>query len=182
MSVFRAALRPPGKVFAVAAGFRAGELGKVYWQNIGEKHVRPLEIHTEAGAAYPKSPDGHGWGYSGSGPAQLALDLLWEVYGAQPSAALYQRFKETFVAKIDQNAGWTVDEDQIRAIVDHLGGWQPAARDYAFCPESSDGQHFPVPAAVHDTEMPDGYFTVECLRCHQTTGHPMPEPGEIRWD
>ena len=54
--------------------------------------------------------------------------------------------------------------------------------DYAVCPESEDGKHAPIPAFMHDTGMAEGYFTVECRECHQTTGFPMPRADEITWD
>lgn len=54
--------------------------------------------------------------------------------------------------------------------------------DYSRCDETEDHKHVPVPAAVHDAEMPEGYFTVECEACHQTTGYPMPDAEDITWD
>ncbi len=49
------------------------------------------------------SPDGFGWDYAGSGPAQLALAILLDHFdnriGARALAAkLYQRFKDQFIA------------------------------------------------------------------------------------
>ncbi len=54
-------------------------------------------------------------------------------------------------------------------------------RDYAYCVER-DAEHDPVPAAVHDPEMPPGYFTIQCKACGQTTGYPMPDPEDIDWE
>lgn len=55
--------------------------------------------------------------------------------------------------------------------------------DYNRCDNTADGKHVPVPAAIHDREMPKGYFTVECRECGQTTGYPMPKNAdEIEWD
>lgn len=53
--------------------------------------------------------------------------------------------------------------------------------DYAVCPESEDGKHVPQVPAANDRDMPAGYFTVECARCYQTTGYPMPDPADIDW-
>jgi rRNA maturation protein Nop10 len=53
--------------------------------------------------------------------------------------------------------------------------------DYSVCPDSLDGKHDPKPADVHDREMPDGYFTIECSQCGQTTGYPMPAAEDITW-
>jgi Family of unknown function (DUF6166) len=89
--------------------------GKVYR---GERSARTLwnpEVTVDGVILDPKpsqairnhSPDGFEWGYSGSGPAQLALALLLDVVG-QPLAELnYQRFKSQFVA------GWAKDEWEI---------------------------------------------------------------------
>jgi hypothetical protein len=45
------------------------------------------------------SPDGFNWGYSGSGPAQLALAILLEVTGDRSIALRnYQEFKRDHVA------------------------------------------------------------------------------------
>jgi hypothetical protein len=62
------------------------------------------------------SPDGFNWGYSGSGPAQLALGLLLDVTH-NPSLAMekYQHFKFEVIAKLDMEAGWTLTSTAILA-------------------------------------------------------------------
>lgn len=62
-------------------------------------HDRPyaLQVQKPSGSAYPKSPDGHAWGYNGSGPSQMALDVLWDFYGIEPHPAFYQAFKQRFI-------------------------------------------------------------------------------------
>jgi Family of unknown function (DUF6166) len=49
------------------------------------------------------SPDGFNWGYCGSGPAQLALALLLEVFTVPMARLAYQSFKRSVVA------GWNKD-------------------------------------------------------------------------
>jgi len=44
------------------------------------------------------SPTGFEWGYLGSGPADLALSILWNFLGKEPSRILYMDFKTRFVA------------------------------------------------------------------------------------
>lgn len=113
------------KTFSAKTSFRTDDTtSRVMVSEAGKTHH--LALRKERGAAYPKSPDGHAWGYSGSGPAQLALDLLWEIYGSQPDPGLMQQFKAGFVGHLDQDAGWTATEEQIREMVDALGGWKPA--------------------------------------------------------
>jgi hypothetical protein len=88
-----------------------------------------LHLHKQAGSAYPISPTGHSWGYGGSGPAQLALDLLWDVYGREPSASLLQDFKWHRIALLDMEKGWRMTEEEIRAWVVATGGFREALSD-----------------------------------------------------
>jgi hypothetical protein len=51
------------------------------------------------------SPTGFAWGYDGSGPAQLALGILTDYFGAKPGGkalaeALYQPFKFTVITAL----------------------------------------------------------------------------------
>jgi len=63
------------------------------------------------------SPDGLSWGYSGSGPAQLALAILMEVLGDWDRVRpIYQHFKDHFVARIPQHTNWTADGADILAM------------------------------------------------------------------
>lgn len=74
---------------------------------------RPLPLHSR------HSPTGHSWGYGGSGPAQLALDLLWDALGYEPPSTLYQHFKFEVVALWPQEADWVMTDDEIRDWVNH---------------------------------------------------------------
>jgi hypothetical protein len=58
------------------------------------------------------SPNGFAWGYSGSGPAQLALALLLRA-GLHPDVAvrLHQRFKREFIVIQPQDERWALDVD-----------------------------------------------------------------------
>lgn len=59
---------------------------------------RPLPLRLDLAN---HSPDGFGWGYGGSGPAQLALALLADHLGDdQQALELYQEFKWKFVAAL----------------------------------------------------------------------------------
>lgn len=69
--------------------------------------ARPLEIHGR------HSPDGHAWGYGGSGPAQLALDLLWDVTGTEPDRFVYQMFMRQVVARLDRDKDWQMTAAKI---------------------------------------------------------------------
>jgi hypothetical protein len=60
------------------------------------------------------SPDGFEWGYAGSGPADLALNVLSAFIGqvAAERGGLYQRFKEQFIAPLPASGG-TIKKDAI---------------------------------------------------------------------
>src|SRR5579864_1302466 len=66
------------------------------------------------------SPDGFGWGYGGSGPAQLALALLAD-WLADDSAALslYQEFKWSTVAGFPREE-WTLTGKEIDVALQKL--------------------------------------------------------------
>ena len=62
------------------------------------------------------SPDGFNWGYQGSGPAQLALALLYDVTGDKDIAVrLHQAFKRAFVATWGET--WEITDDYIQEWV-----------------------------------------------------------------
>jgi len=63
---------------------------------------------------YPHSPDGFNWGYGGSGPAQLALALLYNVTHDKNSALHnYQAFKWDHVSRWHHN--WQITDQEILA-------------------------------------------------------------------
>lgn len=60
------------------------------------------------------SPDGFAWGYSGSGPAQLALALLAHYTRNDKKALrLYQVFKAAVIAAMDQESDWALTAEDI---------------------------------------------------------------------
>lgn len=63
------------------------------------------------------SPDGFQCGYTGSGPAQLALALLLDVTDDEQVALNnYQDFKNEVIAKLGDE--WSLSEESIRDYVD----------------------------------------------------------------
>jgi hypothetical protein len=77
--------------------------------------VRPLPLRLDLAN---KSPTGFSWGYSGSGPAQLALALLADVIGDDEALKMYQSFKSYFVAVLP--AEWYAPEEEIREMAQYL--------------------------------------------------------------
>src|SRR6476659_132959 len=62
--------------------------------------TKPLDPGYDLGS---NSPTEFSWGYNGSGPAQLALAILTDYFGAKPGGtalaeALYEPFKFTVIA------------------------------------------------------------------------------------
>lgn len=51
------------------------------------------------------SPDGFNWGYPGSGPAQLALAVMLELYN---SATGYQQFKWKYIAPLKMGEAFSI--------------------------------------------------------------------------
>ena len=64
--------------------------------------------------------EGFEWGYQGSGPAQLAVALVMEVYGDEELVKIvHQEVKRQLVAKLPER-WWMIHESQVREIVDKI--------------------------------------------------------------
>ena len=59
------------------------------------------------------SPTGYEWGYSGQGPADLALNILWQFTRADVALKWHQDFKHEFLTKMPKD-GKTIKGEQIR--------------------------------------------------------------------
>lgn len=60
------------------------------------------------------SPDGFAWGYQGSGPAQLALALLYDALrDSQFALSFYQAFKREYVSRWPVNGNWKITQRDI---------------------------------------------------------------------
>lgn len=80
---------------------------------IHEKGKKPRPLESYRHIRY------HGdfnWGYSGSGPAQLALAMVADVTGEKPELAVYMMFKSRVVGCLPCE-GWSIDEGEIRHIL-----------------------------------------------------------------
>lgn len=114
-------------------------MSKYYYANQGFRHsLVYVGVDDVIGVGGPRlpigqltqhtrhSPDGHAWGYGGSGPSQLALDILWDLYGQEPERSVYQGFKSDVLANLDSNSGFELTEDEIRGWVRAHGGFVAA--------------------------------------------------------
>lgn len=78
---------------------------------------RPLDLRLDLRRHSPTGPE---WGYSGSGPAQLALALAADVLGDDERAQeVYQRLKFKLVGGLPRE-GWTLTEDRVRSTVEAI--------------------------------------------------------------
>lgn len=91
-------------------GWQPHQVFKKLWPD-GEPEELPLEPSLKLAN---HSPTGFSWGYSGSGPAQLALALLLDAT-SEPDKALsyYQEFKQAIVAGWDFNGSWVIFRSDI---------------------------------------------------------------------
>jgi hypothetical protein len=60
------------------------------------------------------SPAGLGWGYGGSGPAQLSIAILAHAFDDEFACEYYQRFKREVIAQLPER-GWTLTATDIEA-------------------------------------------------------------------
>lgn len=75
--------------------------------------MRPLDPRLEL---ENRSPTGFEWGYSGSGPAQLALTLCADALGNDEAAiAVFQPFKFAVIASLDCASPWAMTAAEVRA-------------------------------------------------------------------
>ncbi len=65
------------------------------------------------------SPTGFSCGFGGSGPAQLALALLADVFDDDIALEHYQDFKWSIIAKLPRDKPWSLTVEQIREAVSH---------------------------------------------------------------
>ena len=60
------------------------------------------------------SPTGFEWGYAGSGPAQLAFEILFDVFDdAELALDLHQRFKFARIVRLPREGPWRISESEV---------------------------------------------------------------------
>ena len=82
------------------------------------------------------SPSGFAWGYNGSGPAQLALAILTDYFGANPGAktlaeALYEHFKFRVIATLP--GCWKMDFEEVGIVLCRVLTEEPDLLDRVIC-------------------------------------------------
>jgi hypothetical protein len=97
-------------------GFDDGNSAAVFVSN-DAKTIAPLPLRLDL---VNHSPTGFAWGYSGSGPAQLALALLADWMGCDQAArALHQRFKAAAIAGL-QGKHWVLTDTDLARIFEGM--------------------------------------------------------------
>ena len=94
----------PGKTYV---GERTGQGCRVWIEEEGgQRALRHIPVH---------SSDGFGWGYGGSGPADLALAILTDHTGDENLArAFHQDFTWAVIASLPYE-GWRISEEQVES-------------------------------------------------------------------
>lgn len=83
------------------------------------------------------SPTGFEWGYTGSGPAQLAFAILLHHYGAPGPALLFaQDFKEREIAMLNSDR-WEMTSEQVEQALERIRVFRSQARGEKACPDST---------------------------------------------
>jgi hypothetical protein len=68
------------------------------------------------------SPTGFAWGYGGSGPTDLALNILSVFIGQEAAESLYQDFKREFIASMPKEGGTIPREKILNWVKEKQGG------------------------------------------------------------
>ena len=68
------------------------------------------------------SPTGFCWGYSGSGPAQLALAILLDHFNGDRERALslYQDFKSKAIAGLPMDSDFVLTDEQVESTISEI--------------------------------------------------------------
>lgn len=75
------------------------------------RNVRGEPVTNVSQRIVKHSPDGFEWGYGGSGPADLALNILCLLLPKRKAFRLYQDFKREFIAPMPKKGGLIKKED-----------------------------------------------------------------------
>lgn len=103
-----------------------GHLGSAY---VMIRDDDGFEVHLIQNIVY-HSPDGFEWGYHGSGPADLALNILDLILPSKEANRLHQLFKGQFVAQVPQEGGEIKLSDVIRWIAQHYADESEAIMEH----------------------------------------------------
>jgi len=69
--------------------------------------------HEDSLAVRNHSPDGFSWGYSGSGPSQLALAILLQETDVETAERLYPAFRDDVVINWPMESDWELTSQEV---------------------------------------------------------------------
>jgi hypothetical protein len=90
-------------------GHRTGGATRVWVETMNDDDGTHRAIGRPLQHRVRHSPDGFEWGYSGSGPADLALAILWHALGSEPARDLYHQFKHEIISTLRTDR-WVIDQ------------------------------------------------------------------------
>lgn len=105
--VIRALSGSPGNVYHGVVSPDNPRLRFVRVEREGSE-PRPLVIHERFASV-------HDWGYLGAEPSQLARDILWDVFGHEPSGEQTQDFAERVIGGLESSEGFRLSEQEVYA-------------------------------------------------------------------
>lgn len=108
---------------------------KAYRAEGSFRHQHPVLVYVDGELSgtlrhhVQHSPDGYAWGYGGSGPSELAKDILWDVLEHEPAPALYHKFRDDVIARLDQKLGFYIEESYVLEWIRTWKGLEDALRN-----------------------------------------------------
>lgn len=118
-------------------------------ESVGENYLfvddEPLTNLVESQAIRNHSPDGPGWGYGGSGPAQAALMICLHIFkNKHVVQTLYQDFKREYVANWGKNGeSFDVVIDVADFLIEHRADLKKAAQLEQWEQEDAEWMNLP---------------------------------------
>ena len=108
---------------------RQEKFADIYLKNIGNGDIVLKRIDGRPATNVPHrqvrhSPTGYEWGYNGSGPADLALNILLMFVDAEVADFLHQDFKREYIAVLPEEGGIITRNDILHWIARKYGNYQ----------------------------------------------------------
>ena len=102
------------KIYTIRGKWSDGVAANVV--DLGEKKRReyPLQHHVR------HSPDGFEYGYNGSGPTDLALSILWDLFNEEPKQWLYMALRAKFIGPADRKKPLIISEEEIKDWISQI--------------------------------------------------------------
>lgn len=105
------------KTYSVATGFRHDPKITIWVSQDNGTPAYPLAERRDLDS---NSADGFDWGHAGSGPAQLALAILADLYDDAYALQYQDLFKFRVIVPLPPDEGWQLEEGEIRTIMQDI--------------------------------------------------------------